>query len=57
MNSIDEIEAELSRRIATCHSAREDATNTRQRDKQGARAQALSEMLAWVRFQRKIRDA
>lgn len=52
--TFDQIETELSRRIATCHASAELMNNKTSVKKLHAKAQGLSEMLAWLRFQRKI---
>jgi hypothetical protein len=52
--TLDDIEAEISTRIATKHSMAEGATNTRQRDKCRAQAQALAELQSWFRFQKML---
>jgi hypothetical protein len=49
----DEIETEIRARIRTCHEQCEGGS-ARSTMKFRARAQALAELLAWVRFQRKI---
>lgn len=53
MVSIDDVERELRARIRTQLSQAKDGGSTAKL-KHGARAQALSELLAWIKFQRKI---
>lgn len=52
--NLDLIEDELSRRIDTQHQQAEVCGNKTGTQKHRVRAQALSEFLAWFRFQRKL---